>query len=152
MGGPGLAGAEDGRPGRREDGSGARGAEEREERAVGQEKAEEPGTEEAAGGRRGGGGEEGERGGARRRGREMGKAAEMAGAARRAAETGWTRRRAGAGGCGWRRVAVENRRRPAALGRALASRTRARSVFALAKPQRLYKIPSDPPNWLLMTP
>lgn len=152
MGVPGLAGAGDRRPGGRGDAAGGRG-EEHKKVAVKRGEAQGEGEDAVGCGRLRGGREGSERGGARRRGGEMENAAEMAEAARRAAETGRRRGRVrgcGAGGGGWLRRSggggegLSDARSPLAHP--------ARTVFPLAKSQRLYRSLSDPPNWLLMTP
>lgn len=82
----------------------------------------------------------------------MEKSAEVAEAARRAGDTG-VEAEAGAGGAG--RVGGGRLQRSVGEGfwdaRSPLAHP-ARTVFALAKAQRLYRSRSDPPNWLLMTP
>lgn len=82
----------------------------------------------------------------------MEKSAEVAEAARRAGDTG-VEAEAGAGGAG--RVGGGRLQRNGGEGfwdaRSPLAHP-ARTVFALAKAQRLYRSRSDPPNWLLMTP
>ena len=87
--------------------------------------------------------------------REMEKSAEMAEAARRAGEPG-VEAEAGAGrggGAGWVGGGWLQRNGGEGLSAARSPLAHpARTVFPLAKSQRLYRSRSDPPNWLLMTP
>lgn len=103
-------------------------------------------TDAGGSGKRGGGWEDSERGGEAERQRG-GESAGDGKAARRAAGTG-LEATAGvrAGGC--RETAAARGLSDARLPLAHPART----VFPLAKPQRLYRSLSDPPNWLLMTP
>lgn len=105
----------------------------------------------------GGEGVAGRKANERERGREDERDGEICGdaeAARRGWRDGWRRRRCGGvvRGWGWEAGGCRETAARGSRTRARLSHTPARTVFPLAKSQRLYRSRSDPPNWLLMTP